>query len=53
MVLGQSLSRSDQARVLRHLLKRIDCEAGNITITFNAAGIKSLAEELALKETNP
>ena len=47
------LSRSDQARVLRHLLERIDCEAGNITITFNAAGIKSLVEELALKETNP
>ena len=41
------MSRSDQARCLRHLLQRIDCEAGKITITFNAAGIKTLAEELA------
>ena len=48
----ESLSRSDQVRILRHLLERIDCQAGNITVTFNAAGIKALGEELAQQETN-
>ena len=48
-----SMSRPDQRRVLRHLLQRIDCEAGTITVTFNAAGIKTLAAELMHQETNP
>ena len=51
--LWESMSRSDQVRILRHLLERIDCEAGKITVTFNAAGIKALGEELAQQETNP
>jgi hypothetical protein len=49
----QSMSRSEQARVLRHLLQHIDCEGGTISVTFNAAGIKTLAEELIHEETNP
>jgi site-specific DNA recombinase len=49
----QSRSRSEQARILRHLLQRIDCAGGTITVTFNAAGIKTLAEELIHQETNP
>ena len=46
------MSRSEQARLLRHLLQRIDCEGGTITVTFNAAGIKTLAAELIHQETN-
>jgi site-specific DNA recombinase len=49
----RTMSRCDQARLLRHLLQRIDCAAGKITVTFNPAGIKTLAEELAHQETNP
>jgi hypothetical protein len=49
----QSMSRADQARLLRHLLQRLDCEDGRITITFNAAGIKILAAELMHQETIP
>ena len=49
----QSMSRSEQARVLHHLLQCIDCAGGTITVTCNAAGIKTLAEELIHQETNP
>jgi hypothetical protein len=49
----ESRSRSDQARLLRHLLQRLDCEGGRITVSFNAAGIKILAEELMHQESNP
>lgn len=42
-----SMSRADQTHVLRQLLQRIDCEAGKITIAFNATGTKAVAEELA------
>jgi site-specific DNA recombinase len=48
-----SLYSCEQARVLRHLFQRIDCQAGKISVTFNAAGIKTLAEELAQQGTNP
>jgi hypothetical protein len=47
------MSRADQARVLRYLLQRIDCETSKITLTFHAAGIKALAAELARQEVNP
>jgi uncharacterized lipoprotein NlpE involved in copper resistance len=47
------MSRTEQARILRHLLQRIDCAGGAITVTFNAAGIKTLAAELMQQETNP
>ena len=52
-VLGKACPAPIRCAILRHLLQRIDCEAGNITVTFNAAGIKTLAEELAQQETNP
>ena len=48
----ENKSRCDQARVLRHLLLRIDYETGKISIAFNAAGMKTLADELAEQETN-
>jgi site-specific DNA recombinase len=47
-------ARSDQARILRHLLQRIDYAAGKISVTFNAIGIKTLAAEVGpLEEINP
>jgi len=49
----ETMPRRDQARILRHLLQRIDCAAGKITVTFNPAGIKTLAEELDQRETKP
>ena len=47
--------RDQQIRIMRHLLERIDYEAGKISMAFSPSGIKSLAEELTRQqqEANP
>ena len=40
-------SRTDQARILHHLIERIDHDGSKMSLTFDAAGIKRLAGEVA------
>ena len=40
-------SRTDQARILHHLIERIDHDGNKMSLTFDAAGIKRLAAEVA------
>ena len=49
--LWDELYRAEQARILRLLIERIDVAPHGISITLHAAGIRSLAAELAGQET--
>ena len=40
-------SAYDQARILHHLIERIDHDGNKMSLTFDAAGIKRLAAEVA------
>ena len=48
----QGLTPGEQARVLGLLVQRVDYDGarGKVSITFHAAGIRALADELAGRE---
>ena len=50
----ETTPRLDQARILHHLIERIDHDGTGMSLTFDPVGIKKLAAELAQehKETD-
>ena len=43
----ETTARSEQARILHHLIERIDHDGARMSMTFDPAGIKKLAAQVA------
>jgi hypothetical protein len=51
----EALTPREQARLLQQLIEKVehDGQAGTVSITFHAAGIKTLADEILAQQNDP